>query len=265
MRSKVEAEKAADSNKQIDELKRRLRELEDEKDLIKSQRNHLVTLNEGATLDRSTLEYGNLIGDQNGSKSRTPSAGLRRSLDSLIDASFYTKPVKLELELPCRDEGNVNTSLPLEFPHSATLDYEHEPNSARFVSASRDAHKLKRVFKRERDLRIRENLTHTTGNESTHVQKSSLEPDNTTFGHSVGQDFVNKSNASSRMLRKEFSADSSDKMIFRSTNPEDFQTEKSLLSGRTSDQRGLAREENEKHWQKEKNAARAPQGECFFS
>lgn len=248
LRSKVEAEKAADSNKQIDELKRRLRELENEKDLIKSQRNHLVTLNEGASLDRITLECGNLIGALNGSKTRTTSSRLRRSLDSLTEDSFYTEPVKLDLELPCRDEGNLNTSLPLEIHRSASLGIKHEPIPSQFLSASRDVRKLKKASNREVDQRTRDNLPNTAASQSK--EKSSFKAVEATLGNSTRQNSIFKSNSSTRMSREELSADNSDGLVFHSTSPTELQTEESVLtvSGRASDTRfGLAQGGKEKH------------------
>ena len=245
MRSKFEAEKTADSNKQIDQLKRRLREMEEEKDLIKSQRNHLVALNEGGSVDRITYDFGTL-GEPNGDKTRVPSSRLRRSFDSLIDGFFHTKPENLELELPCRDAVKLNTSLPLEFHSSEAsfpLDYQHEPIAERFVSVSRDANKLKPVSK-------------VTGNNLGDNMES--------------KPSFHKSNSSLRMSRKELSLDTSHKKTFLnsgSTNPEEFQMEKSWLSvsRRTSGSRGLAREETTKHCQEEqKDKTRPASGGCFI-
>ena len=221
----------------------------------------MVALNEGGRVDRTTFEIGTLA-EPNGDKTRAPSTRLRRSLDSLIDGFFHSKPEKLESKLPCRDEVKLNTSLPLEF-HSSEAnippDHEHEPSAERFMLESRDAHKLKRVSTTNLDHKIGDNLGDNTERKSDKKR-----------GLKTEQDSFHKSNSSSRMSRKELSTDSSGKKAFlnsRSKNPEEFQMEKSWLSVscRTSDSRGLAREETEKHWKEDpKGTARPTLGEFFI-
>lgn len=221
----------------------------------------MVVLNEGGRVDRKTFEFGTFA-ERNGDKTRAPSTRLRRSLDSLIDGFFHTKPEKLELELPCRDEVKLNTSLPLEFHSneaSVPPDHEHEPSAERFMSESRDAHKLKRVSTTNLDHKIGDNLGDNMERKSDKKR-----------GFKTEQDSFHKSNSSSRMSRKELSTHTSGKKAFlnsRSTNPEEFQMEKSWpsVSCRTFDSRGPAREETEKHWKEDpKDTARPTLGECFI-
>ncbi|KAL9989527.1 hypothetical protein ACROYT_G004088 [Oculina patagonica] len=218
--NKVEAEKAADSNKQIDKLRRRLREVEDEKDLIKSQRNHLVSLKEGASLERTTFDYH---GELNDRQVKTTSVRSRRSLDSLMNDSFYAKPVKLETELPCRDDVNMNTSLPLQFDDSASLN-QHEHVPAPYLSTSRDSKEPRHVAKREMDHGIKD--ISTTGSRSSESrQKPSLKCNCNSLDVTLGQDSIN---SSLPMLRKELSSDNGDTGLHTSM----FQTEKPLTTER---------------------------------
>ena len=221
----------------------------------------MVALNEGGRVDHTTFAFGTLD-EPNGDKTRAPSTQLRRSLDSLIDGFFHTKPEKLESGLPCRDEVKLNTSLPLEVHSSEASippDHEHKPSAERFMSESRDAHKLKRVSTTNLDHKIGDNLADNVERKSDKKR-----------GLKNGQDSFHKSNSSSRMSRKELSTDSSGKKAFlnsRSTNPEEFQMEKSwlLVSARTSDLRGLAREETEKDRQEDpKDRTRPTLGNCFI-
>lgn len=216
----MEAEKAADSNKQIDELRRRLREVEDEKDLIKSQRNHLVSLKEGASLESTAFDYH---GELNDSKVKTTSVRSRRSLDSLMNDSFYAKPVKLETELPCRDDVNMNTSLPLQFGDSASLN-QHELGSAPYLSTSRDSKESRHVAKRDMDQGLKD-ISTTGSQRNKSRQKPSLKSNCYSLDVTHGQDSVS---SSLPMLRKELSSDYSGTVLHTSM----FQTEKPLTSER---------------------------------
>lgn len=251
MRSRVEAEKAADSNKQIDELKRRLRELEDEKDLVTVQRNHLASLNESARLDAGNVHSGLYVGDKSVGKTRTApqSLMLRRSLDSLTKDSFYTKPVKLELELPCRDEVHINTSLPLEVHNSA-----HDLNVAHSLTAPNN----ERIYpKREMDPRITE--------EHFSAATDGFEPDNTSVEYVTGQNPFDISNSSLKMTRKDLSVDRSGKETFRATNPEKVRGTGLPVSGLTSDPRELVSKDGEKLRQLERSPASLFQGELSLN
>lgn len=264
MRNKVEAEKAADSNKQIDGLRRRLRQLEDEKDLITSQRNHLVTLNEGATSlkGHTTFDYH---GELNARKVKMTPARSRRSLDSLVDGNFYTKPVKLEAERPCRDVVNLNTSLPHQAHDSAPLDLL-ELNTEPYSSASRDLKEPKWIPKREMDHHIKEiSTTRSKRNESRKKPSLELKPGSNSLNDPVGRQ--NSVNSPSPMLRKELSSDYGDKVLHIPTIPEGFQTEKPLTTviGLTTDRHGLARGDNEQQWSVDKNAVRPTRGKTVFN
>lgn len=256
MRSRVEAEKAADSNKQIDELKRRLRELEDEKDLVTVQRNHLASLNESTRLDPGNVNSGLYVGDKSVGKTRTASQSLtlRRSLDSLTQDSFYTKPVKLELELPCRDEVHINTSLPLEVHSSAQRNSAHDLNVAHSLTAPNN----ERVYpKREMDPRITE--------EHFPAATDSFEPDNTSVEYLPGQNPLDISNTSLKMTRKDLSVDRSGKEKFRATNPENFRGTELPVSGLTSDPRELVSKDGEKLRRLERSPASLFQGELSLN
>lgn len=205
----MEAEKAADSNKQIDELRRRLREVEDEKDLIKSQRNHLVSLNESASIERAAFDYHRELNDR---KVTMASARSRRSLDSLMNDSCYGKPVKLETELPCRDNVNMNTSLPVPFPDSAALGQD-QLNSGTYSSNSRDLKQPRNVAKREIDHEIKTILSTRTKR-----QIPSLESNGNSLDVTLGQDSVD---CSLPLLRKELSSNNGDALLHTSM----FQTE----------------------------------------
>ena len=256
MRSRVEAEKAADSNKQIDELKRKLRELEDEKDLVTVQRNHLASLNESARLDPGNVHNGLYVGDKSVGKTRTApqSLMLRRSLDFLTKDSFYTKPVKLELELPCRDEVHINTSLPLEVHSSAQRNFAHDLNVAHSLTAPNN----ERVYpKREMDPRITE--------EHFPAATDSFEPDNTSVEYLPGQNPLDISNSSLKMTRKDLSVDRSGKETFRATNPENFRGTELPVSGLTSDPRELVSKDGEKLRRLERSPASLFQGELSLN
>lgn len=240
MQNKIEAERTADSNKQIDALKRRLRVLEDEKDLIESQRNHLVALNEGANLDHTTSQYGKLD-ERTDDQTRTQSKRLRRSLDSLMDGSLYTKPVKPEWELPCRDEVKLDTSFPGQFCNSGVSfqsDREHNLNPEHSMTASRERSKLKRVSKAQENRKMGDTL----GREAN--KKDSFETDSP-FATLNRQQFFPQPNSSVSVSRKELSTGTSGKMVFFNfTNPEELYTEKSLtLSSLAPDSSGKAAEE----------------------
>ena len=256
MRSRVEAEKAANSNKQIDELKRRLRELEDEKDLVTVQRNHLASLNESARLDAGNVHSGLYVGDKSVGKTSTASQSLmlRRSLDSLTKDSFYTKPVKFELELPCRDEVHINTSLPLEVHNSAQRNSAHDLNVVHSLTAPNN----ERIYpKREIDPRITE--------EHFSAATDSFEPNNTSVEYLTGQNPFDISNSSLKMTRKDLSVDRSDKETFRATNPENFRGTELPVSGLTSDPRELVSKDGEKLRQVERSPASLFQGELSLN
>ncbi|XP_068727914.1 centriolin-like isoform X3 [Montipora capricornis] len=113
LQSKVTAEKEADSSKQIEELKRRLREMEEEKELIQCQRNHLAELKDAVSVDGIGSDYCNLSKTNGDKLKETHSTQMCRSLDSQMDNSFHTRLVKCDFELPCRDrEEMLNTSVP---------------------------------------------------------------------------------------------------------------------------------------------------------
>ena len=256
MRSRVEAEKAADSNKQIGELKRRLRELEDEKDLVTVQRNHLASLNESARLDAGNVQGSLYVGDKSVGKTRTApqSLMLRPSLDSLTNDSIYTKPVKLELELPCRDEVHINTSLPLELHNSAQRNSAHDLNVAHSLKAPNN----ERVYpKREMDPRITE--------EHFSAATDSFEPNNTSVEYLTGQNLFDISNFSLQMTRKDLSVDRSGKEPFRATNPENFRGTGLSVSGLTSDPRELVSKDGDKLRQLERSPASLFQGELSLN
>lgn len=256
MRSRVEAEKAADSNKQIDELKRRLRELEDEKDLVTVQRNHLASLNESASLDAGNVHSGLFVGDKSVGKTRTASQSLmfRRSLDPLTKDSFYTKPVKLELELPCRDEVHINTSLPLEVHNNDQRNSAHDLNVAHSMTAPNS----ERIYhKRAMDRSITE--------EHYSAATDSFEPDNTSVEYVAGQNLFETSNSSMKLTRKDLSVDRSGKEPFRATNPEKFRGTGLSVSGLASDPRELVSKDGEKLWQLERSPASLPQGELSLN
>ena len=254
MRSRVEAEKAADSNKQIDDLKRRLRELEDEKDLVTVQRNHLASLNESARLDAGNVHSGLYVGDKSVGNTRTAPQSLILRLDSLTQDSFYTKPVKLELELPCRDEVHINTSLPLEVHNSAQRNSAHDLNVAHSLTAPNN----ERIHpKREMDPRITE--------EHFSAATDSFEPDSTSVEYVTGQNPFDISNSSLKMTRKDLSVDRSGKETFRATNPENFRGTELPVSGLTSDPRELVSKDGEKLRQLERSPASLFQGELSLN
>ena len=169
--------------------------MEDEKDLIRTQRNHLVTLNEEASLDPTTREYHDR-------KMKMTSVRSRRSLDSLIDDTFYAKPVKLEMELPCRDNVKINTSLPLQFQDIAPLD-QHELNPAAYSTISQpvqDITEPRRVTKVQMD----KGMIDIPVSGTERIEKASLECENDPLDDSVAQ---NSANSSLPMSRKELSRD----------------------------------------------------------
>ena len=189
--------------------------MEDEKDLIKSQRNHLVTLNEEASL----REYH---GDLNDRKVKMTTVRSRRSLDSLTDDTFYAKPIKLEMELPCRDNVKTNTSLPVQFRDNATLD-QRELNSAPYSTVSRpvqDIREPRPVAKHEMD----QEMTDIPVNRSQRIE-ASLERESDPLDDLVAQ---NSANTSLPMSRKELSGDYGDTMAQNSL----LQTKKPLKTER---------------------------------
>lgn len=170
--------------------------MEDEKDLIRSQRNHLVTLNEDASLERDY--HGHL----NDSKVKMTTVRSRRSLDSLIGDTFYAKPVKLELELPCRDDSKINTSLPLPFQDITPLD-QQELKYVPFSIPSqtvKDVREPRRVAKVEMDHIMRD----VPFTRSQRIEKASLKCERDHLDDSVAQNLVN---SSLPMLRIDLSGD----------------------------------------------------------
>ena len=173
--------------------------MEDEKDLIRTQRNHLVTLNEEASLDPTTREYH---GDWTDRKAKMKTVRSRRSLDSLIDDTIYAKPVKLEMELPCRDKVKINASLPLQFQDIAPLD-QHELNPAASSTISQpvqDIREPRGVAKVELDKGILD----IPVSRSQRIEKASLDCESDLLDDSVAQ---NSANSSLPMSRKELSGD----------------------------------------------------------
>lgn len=204
--------------------------MEDEKDLIRTQRNHLVTLNEGASLERTTCDYHGDLNDNRKVKMITVRS--RRSLDSLIDDKFYAKPVKLEMELPCRDDVKINTSLPLQFRDIAPVD-QHELNSAPYSTASQPVQDIKeprRAAKHEMD----HEMIDISVASSQKIEKASLECESDPLDDSVAQ------KSSLPMLRKELSGDDGGTVSHNSS----FQTKKPLMT----------------EWRLEKSEARPSQG-----
>ena len=220
LRNKVEAEKAADSTKQIDELRRRLREVEDEKDLIRTERNHLVTLNEEASLEPAVREYQ---GDLNDRKVKVTTVRSRRSLDSLIDDTFYAKPVKLEMELPCRDKGKINTSLPLQFQDITPVD-QHELNSAAYSTNSRPVQDIRQP-RQVAKVEMKQEMLDIPVSTSQRIEKASLVCESDPLDDSVAQ---NSANSSLPMSRRELSGDYEGTV---SHNPS-LQTQKPLMTER---------------------------------
>lgn len=173
--------------------------MEDEKDLIRSQRNHLVTLNEDASLERTSRDYH---GHLNDSRVKMTTVRSRRSLDSLIGDTFYAKPVKLELELPCRDDSKINTSLPLTFQDITPLD-QQELKSVPYSTTSQtvqDVREPRRVFKVEMDHIMRD----VPFTRSQRIEKTSLECERDHLDDSVAQNLVS---SSLPMLRIDLSGD----------------------------------------------------------
>ena len=173
--------------------------MEDEKDLIRTERNHLFTLNEEARLEPATREYQGHLNDR---KAKVTTVRSRRSLDSLIDDTFYAKPVKLEMELPCRDKGRINTSLPLRFQDIAPVD-QHELNSAAESTNSRpvqDIRQPRQVAKVQMD----QEMINIPVNTSKRIEKASLVCQSDPLDDSVIQ---NSANSSLPMSRRELSGD----------------------------------------------------------
>lgn len=239
------AEKTADSNNQIEELKRRLRELEDEKELIQSQRNHLVTLKEAVGLDAIRLECDNMCGLNGGRLTATRSSRLGLSLDSLTNKSVYTKPVKPDLEVPCRDheletELNTCTSSPDLYDNKeadAHLFTESKPKQAvseRPKPTSSDTTKIKRNPSAAEDL----SREIAMGNDSN--EKRSFEAVDATLESSTGRNSVlEKSMFPLKMPQTKSSGKSA--VVSNSTNEEESQIDKTLtLSGLMSDTRELS-------------------------
>lgn len=241
MRDRVEAEKVADSNKQIDELRRRLRQLEDEKDLITSQRNHLVTLNEGANLQSSPLNLKEYVTERN---MKLISVRPRRSLDSLTDDKLYARSVKHDEEVPCRDVVGQNTSLPLHFHGKTSLD-KLEPNSV------------------SHDVEVKKEVGLDYGMRNTRIvtkRNLGLEPNENPPDHSYEQIAIN---SSLPMLREDLSEDFVEKDLPLSAISKESETNKLYPTtvSPTSDRRRLVQGMKEQQWKPDRNAVRSRRGE----
>ena len=173
--------------------------MEDEKELIRTQRNHLVTLNEEASLDPTTREYH---GDWTDRKAKMKTVRSRRSLDSLIDDTVYAKPVKLEMELPCRDKVKINTSLPLQLQDTAPLD-QHELNPAASSTISQPVQDI-REPRRVAKVALDKGILDIPVSGSQRIEKASLECESDLLDDSVAH---NSANSSLPMSRKELSGD----------------------------------------------------------
>ena len=241
MRDRVEAEKVADSNKQIDELRRRLRQLEDEKDLITSQRNHLVALNEGANVQSSPLNLKEYVTERN---TKLISVRPRRSLDSLIDDKLYARSVKHDEEVPCRDVVSQNTSLPLHFHGKTSLD-KLEPNSV------------------SHDVEVKKEVGLDYGMRNTRIvtkRNLGLEPNENPPDHSYEQIAIN---SSLPMLREDLSEDFVEKDLPLSAISKESETNKLYPTtvSPTSDRRRLVQGMKEQQWKPDRNAVRSRRGE----
>lgn len=176
----------------------------------------MVTLNEEASLDPTTREYH---GDLNDRKVKMTTVRSRRSLDSLIDDTFYAKPVKLEMELPCRDNVKINTSLPLQFQDIAPLR-QHELNPAAYSIISQPVQDITEP-RRVANVEMDKGMIDIPVSRSQRIEKASLECESHPLDDSVAQ---NSANSSLPMSRKELSADYGGTVSHNS-----LQTKKSLL------------------------------------
>lgn len=203
--------------------------MEDEKDLIKSQRNHLVSLKEGTSLENTTFGYHGELSDM---KIKMAPVRSRRSLDSLMNDNLKRKPVKLETELPCRDDVNLNMSLPVHFHDSVPL-VQHELDSAPYLSNSRNATQARLVANHEMDHKIKD-ISITRKQRDEFRQKTPrFKYNSKSYDDTIEQDSVIIS--SLPMLRKELSSDYGDTVlntsVFQTENPSttERRVEKSAL------------------------------------
>lgn len=247
MRDRVETEKAADSNKQIDELRRRLRQLEDEKDLIASQRNHLVALHEDSNAESLSLNFKEELSRR---ITKSISVRPRRSLDSLTDGKFYARPVKHDVEVPCRDVVGQNTSLPLRLPDNSSLD------RLELNSASHDVGDHKGVSSVGLDYGMRNTRIVTEQNQG-------LEENGNPSDDSLEQSAVN---SSSPMLREDLSDDFGDKDLPLAAISKEIETDNlnPTAANPTSDRQRLVRRMKEQQWKPDRNAVRSSRGEDFI-
>ena len=193
--------------------------MEDEKDLIRTQRNHLVTLNEEASLDPAAHEYH---GDFNDRKVKMTTVRSRRSLDSLMDDTFHAKPVKLEMELPCRDNVKINTSLPLQLQDIAPLA-QHELSPAASSTISQPVQEI-RESRRVAKVELDKGMIDIPVSRSQRIEKASLKCESDPLDDSVAQ---NSTNSSLPMSRKELSGDYGGTVSHNS-----LQTKKPLMTER---------------------------------
>lgn len=212
--------------------------MEDEKDLIKSQRNHLVSLKEGTSLENTTFAYHGELSDR---KVKMAPVRSRRSLDSLMNDNLKRKPVKVETELPCRDDVNPNTSLPLHFHDSVPL-VQHKLDTAPYLSTPRNATHARQVANHEMDHK-RKDISITRKQRDEYRQSTqSLESNSKSHDDILERDSVI---SSLPMSRKELSSEYGDTVLHTSV----FQTENPSTTERRV----------------EKSALRPSQGKSVFN
>ena len=244
------AEKNADSNSQIEELKRRLRELEDEKELIQSQRNHLVTLKEAVSLDGIRPDCDNLCVLNDDRLTETRSSRLGLSLDSLMNNSVHTKPVKPDLEVPCRDhehETELNTCT--SFPD---LCYNKAADAHLFTESKpveQTVSELPKPTSSDTPTKIETNsieveeVSREIAMRNDSNEKRSLEAVDAALKSSTGPNFLQKAMFPSKTPQTKLPTDASGKsaVVSNSTNEEERQIDKTLtLSGLMSDTHELS-------------------------
>ncbi|XP_015764832.1 PREDICTED: golgin subfamily A member 1-like isoform X3 [Acropora digitifera] len=250
LQSKVMAEKNADSNSQIEELKRRLRELEDEKELIQSQRNHLVTLKEAVSLDGIRPDCDNLRVLNDNELIETRSSRLGLSLDSLMNNSVHTKSLKPDLEVPCRDheqetELNTCTSFPdlcYNKAADAHLFTESKPveQTVSELPKPTSSETLTRIEKNSSEA---EDVSREIAMRNDSNEKRSLDAVDAALKSSTGPYFLQKAMFPSKTLQTKLPTDARGKsaVVSDSTNQEESQIDKTLtLSGLMSDTHELS-------------------------
>lgn len=267
------AEKNADSNSQIEELKRRLRELEDEKELIQSQRNHLVTLKEAVSLDgiRPDCDSLRVLNDNELTETRSSRLGL--SLDSLMNNSVHTTLLKPDLEVPCRDheqETELNTCT--TFPDlcynkaaDAHLFTESKPVE-QTVSELPKPTSSETLSKIEKNPSEAEDVSREIAMRNDSNEKRSLDAVDAALKSSTGPYLLQKAMFPSKTLQTKLPTDASGKsaVVSDSTNQEESQIDKTLtLSGLMCDTHELSLVTSEGRRLVDKgNDARVVVGEC---